>query len=306
MPFRPWSNGFASGLIVGILVTILVGLSVQSASDSFEAHRQEIGYAGSQSDADRNDTGSDQEGMFWGWRGPLITSADTLAQWVMMAFTVVAAGLLWWTLKGTNTTIRLMRNEQRPWLDFTIQNGLVRCERRAGQDPEVFIDIDIVAENFGSSPAVDVCAHIGILTKGTLIVGRSAYAVFIANYLEKGWVASGVVFPGRTAVVGEQWHRKPERQVAPPSSEDAGGAVSLPTENWRLMVCVLYRSSNGKGTFLARHTTLTHPRSALLDGPLRSASVAASSPEKSEKRLITKYMASATKLPITQPSGWCG
>jgi hypothetical protein len=55
---------------------------------------------------------------------------DSLAQWLMMAFTIIAAGLLFGTLLQANKTNigvleanAIMRLEQRPWLTLDILDG---------------------------------------------------------------------------------------------------------------------------------------------------------------------------------------
>jgi hypothetical protein len=101
-------------------------------------------------------------GPYWGL---CINLSDTLAQWIMMAFTVIAAGLLYGTLKVANDTSRsavvaaeaateanaLIRSEQRPWL--TIEEFKFSPPKTI-MSKTGHVHVSLKFTNVGKSPAI--------------------------------------------------------------------------------------------------------------------------------------------------------
>lgn len=127
-----WRNGLATGLVLGIPVTAAVLVWGDGIYDFVQCITREecSGYAQRYNQTD--------EPRWWYWSRRLIAIEDTLAQWVMSAFTVVAAGLLYGTLRQANKTNlaavkaakaatetnEIMRAERRPWLMVEITEPL--------------------------------------------------------------------------------------------------------------------------------------------------------------------------------------
>ena len=78
---------------------------------------------------------------WWRWSGELVSSGDTLANWILALFTGIGIFFLWRTLVQTNKTNdaavraanaaaeanRILRDEQRPWVTLEWE---VQCEAR--------------------------------------------------------------------------------------------------------------------------------------------------------------------------------
>lgn len=89
-----WSNGFASGIIVTALLAVLITLFISHGYDGAGP----VSYAVDQA-ANEPDQCYDGNKPVWGpWFGLCFGLFDSLAQWLMMAFTIVATGLLLGTL----------------------------------------------------------------------------------------------------------------------------------------------------------------------------------------------------------------
>lgn len=152
-----YRNGaFALGLVTGIgLVLNLILWLGYLAQDKVTPQ-----------DAENQSDQNDGETSFWWWRwtGDLVSSSDTLAQWIMAAVTIVATVVLLLTLRSANKTNaaaviateatleanEIMRREQRPWLKISV--GLDGGLRK--KDDEVRAAIIVIIENIGPMPAV--------------------------------------------------------------------------------------------------------------------------------------------------------
>jgi len=118
--------------------------------------------------------------------GPFISPSDTLAQWVMAILTLVAAVLLFQTLRQTNKTneaaVRaadaaleaneIMRTESRPWLDIGVvpAGALVYMP----DSNTIAFPCRIIVKNMGKSPAFNVAIDIGlsaVLDNGNGLLG---------------------------------------------------------------------------------------------------------------------------------------
>lgn len=88
---------------------------------------------------------------WWHHDGVLITSKDTLAQWTMTLFTVIAAALLWRTLLATQEMAkdarRIGESQVRAYLEFKSASIVENPEK-----PGV-LRVALVLRNFGASPA---------------------------------------------------------------------------------------------------------------------------------------------------------
>jgi len=104
MPKRLTDGNFALGLVVGICLCLIFGLWFSLFSQRIEqpvgTDHDGHGHAYAENYEQENEVG------WWRWTGSLVTSSDTLAQWIMMAFTVGAVFLVWRTLIATQDMAR--------------------------------------------------------------------------------------------------------------------------------------------------------------------------------------------------------
>ena len=121
-----YRNGaFALGLTIGASVVLLIFLFGQKVYDVAKCYQTK--------ECERSATkyeGQDfPSSWWWDWTGRLVTSDDTLAQWIMSFFTIAAVLLVWRTLKATQDmaieTQRMARDareigdaQTRAWIGF--------------------------------------------------------------------------------------------------------------------------------------------------------------------------------------------
>ena len=116
-----WRHGFTIGLISGGGIVLLLWLSLETASPTIGKMPEPQAECGSTG----YDCANDSEGVpdWWYWPRRLFAFEDTIAQWIMMFFTVIAAFFLWRTLVATQAMARDTREigeaQVRPWLSFT-------------------------------------------------------------------------------------------------------------------------------------------------------------------------------------------
>jgi hypothetical protein len=204
--FKRFTDGyFALGLILGISLTVLVlvwGKPIYEfayCQGTQECSNYAADYEGNNS----------PDGSLWHWDGKLISSGDTLAQWIMALLTIAAVILLWRTLSSANKTNiaaikaanaateanQIMRDEQRSWLDFTIRmkdfaiTGGNKCSGSAS----------MVIKNIGKSPAHNVTVEIvpnrikylNATPTNKITMGVSKATIFPATELEIGHIMFG-------------------------------------------------------------------------------------------------------------------
>ncbi|PWK54775.1 hypothetical protein C8D95_11067 [Silicimonas algicola] len=160
MPENRWRNGFAVGLGFGLsaaTVILIWGSGIYDFVDCI-ARDQCNGYAGRFE--------ADDEPQWWWWTRRLVASEDTLAQWVMSFFTIVAAGLLVGTLVATQRmaadtrkmvleTTRIGEAQVRAYLTIEKVSVTPRAE-------QFYVDWDIAltVRNTGQSPARSVMIEV--------------------------------------------------------------------------------------------------------------------------------------------------
>jgi len=168
-----WRNGFAVGLTSGICAGVLVVLLLSSHQPR-EQSPQSVGYTKGQDRSEQNESDNPNVSTWWHWDGGLVSSRDTLAQWIMMFFTVVAASLLYGTLRTANQTNKaalvaakaasdaneiMSRNalmDQRAWVTIKI-NQVGPIEKT--DDGVTLVWLDMTAANTGKTPATGMCFH---------------------------------------------------------------------------------------------------------------------------------------------------
>ena len=100
-------NGIALGLVVGIGLTVLGFLAKDAISPPIGTDPNQAEQATSNSDEADNGNANDFD--WWRSDGGLITSKDTLAQWIMALFGVVAVGVSAYAVLLIGRTLRLSR-----------------------------------------------------------------------------------------------------------------------------------------------------------------------------------------------------
>jgi hypothetical protein len=126
MPKRFTDGYFALGLTVGLFSAIIFGLFISSG---YQPDTQ-LAYAVDQGSNHTNQCGNGNEPVWGPWFGLCFGLYDSIAQWMIMVFTIVAAVLLYGTLIQANKTNlaaikaattasetnQILRDEQRPWV----------------------------------------------------------------------------------------------------------------------------------------------------------------------------------------------
>ena len=199
MSRRYWGNGFATGLILGgSLATLLLLLLQSSQPYSYASDEPSHQPSGENGGGQARD--DEQGNIWWHWDGGLVSSRDTLAQWIMMAFTVVAAGLLLGTLSMTRKlacdTREIGDMQNRPWLKCRLEfpSGLLAAQ---GSLP-FGMRLDIT--NIGKSPATDVLADVFLFQS----LGHDDEALIeglrrdLVAKIETGHERAGAILPGET------------------------------------------------------------------------------------------------------------
>lgn len=155
---------FALGLILGALCVVII-VSILLSSPAQEVFSNSDNYI--QSGSSNSPRNYNWDKPVWGpWHGLWFERSDTVAQWLMMVFTIAATGVLILTLRSANKTNaaalkasgaaldanRIMIESNRPWVrhDFKLL-GFYQDEKG------FFLKFDAFCENIGEAPALNVC-----------------------------------------------------------------------------------------------------------------------------------------------------
>jgi hypothetical protein len=144
---------FAFGLVIGFAAGIVLLLLLEVSSPSINPDASAVSYC----QGETNHCQDYQNGRpDWGyWFRRIFSMEDTLAQWVMMAFTIAAAGLLFHTLRATQQmatdTREIGQAQVRAYV--TVDKVVLTIKVRDGR---VFWHFEINIRNSGQSPARQV------------------------------------------------------------------------------------------------------------------------------------------------------
>ncbi len=209
-----WRNGFAVGLAIGVLGTVLIVAYGHLASDLANC----IGENGCEGFAAKYDGAQMPDWWWWRWTGELVTSGDTLANWVIAILTIVAVVLLWQTLVQTNKTNEaaiaaateakaandIMRDEQRPWLEFEIVDwGKPRFQEDGSRIIGIFFQPSVSVRNRGASPALNVAFGVKVFEGGG-IRDDGLFEAIADQQQSSDLPHSLVVFPGDESDLGKR------------------------------------------------------------------------------------------------------
>lgn len=92
-----WRNGFAVGITVGLFVTAFVFLFGHALYDWAKCEQTAECYR----HAAKYDGKDFPSSWWWKWTGNLVSSSDTLANWIIALFTIAVTLLVWRTLVAT-------------------------------------------------------------------------------------------------------------------------------------------------------------------------------------------------------------
>nr|WP_309502925.1 hypothetical protein [uncultured Roseovarius sp.] len=201
-----WRNGFAVGLTVGITSVVALIVWGKPLYDFAKC----VGNGKCDGYAAKYEAEDVPESWWWYWSGDLVSSSDSLAQWIMALLTIAAVFLLWRTLVQTNKTNaaaikaaeaaldanEIMRTEQRPWVTLDKE---FECNffDRGGYQGEISWNYGFV--NKGKSPAYAVERH-GKFVKGVGLIETlfkadlQEFADYCVNHRRGGGVP--IIFPG--------------------------------------------------------------------------------------------------------------
>lgn len=178
-----------------------------------------------------------------------LSAQQNMADWarymlIATIFSVAVTGFGVWLLKKTLDqgneisdaaleANRIMREEQRPWVDFTVGQGTV-----ADVSGKISFGPEIKAENFGKSLAIRVA--------GTITAGQTASAlpgVKDLHEILKSSFGKGIgnlnLTPSKRDVVTDLWKDPFKRIVA---DKGKRWAVSI---GQHVVICVVYQDSFG-------------------------------------------------------------
>lgn len=204
--FKGYRNGtFGFGLAVGLFVAAILCV----AYDQLYGLVQCVADAKCDTDSHSNKQSDEDDWRIWSWSASrsLVSSSDTLAQWIMAVFSIAAVGLIWRTLSQTNKTNRaavraanaaseannIMRNEQRPWL---VLNRDVFCEfSDLGDRGEITWNYDF--ENKGKSPAYDIALNYTLIKRAHYQHMRMQLEQYLQHvFSTRRLTGMSVIFPG--------------------------------------------------------------------------------------------------------------
>lgn len=158
MAKRNWGNGLAVGLIIGFGVGVLIILVLEVSSPIIDPSAS--GAPNQNTTENKSTYNYESVPDWWYWPRRFFALEDTVAQWIMMVFTVAAAALLLFTLKATQQmafdTREIGDMQNRPWLkcDLEFSGGLL-----AARDSLPF-GMRLNVTNIGKSPAVNVLVDV--------------------------------------------------------------------------------------------------------------------------------------------------
>lgn len=100
MPKFAWRNGVAVGLIVGIGLALLFAQITHQTQAPVERESQSVANGNGPGESASQKQGEEQNSFKY-WARRLVSFEDTSAQWLMTLFSIIAAVLLWQTLRET-------------------------------------------------------------------------------------------------------------------------------------------------------------------------------------------------------------
>lgn len=195
-----YRNGaFALGLVLGAGAALNLFLWLD-----YQSHHQADQAAYAQNDPDYSEVGTYWDGMI----GTFVSPSDTLAQWIMAAFTIAATVVLVFTLRSANKTNaaaidaaqaaidanKILRNEQRPWV--TIDRD-IRCEFSDHNATHCRFAWNFNFINKGKTPAYNISRNIKIIKAENISEIWSELDEFVGHCVGKHGVnVVPILFPG--------------------------------------------------------------------------------------------------------------
>ncbi|MEP1588431.1 MAG: hypothetical protein ABJR46_13020 [Tateyamaria sp.] len=152
----------ARGVIIGFLVGGVLFTALGQSSIPVDVTTQAISDCSTNTDNCANNREGVPSGWYWFRR--LFALEDTIAQWIMMAFTIAAAGLLLATLTATRdmakSTREIGQSQVRAYL--TIES--ISFHPEPSDRFPVFAG-RVVVKNTGQSPAINVFIDVKVISE---------------------------------------------------------------------------------------------------------------------------------------------
>lgn len=193
---------FALGLASGICATLIFIL--------FGGEIYDLVNCISQTECDKYTTSDEhqKEPNWWYWTRRFVEMEDSLAQWIMSVFSVVAVILLWKTLSAANKTNEsalaaaqaantandILREEGRPWLRVERDT---RCKVKFNDNGIVLVNWNYQFINKGKSPALNLRFEWSIYKYDWSFIGAGRQGVedAIKRAQRKNSITRRILFP---------------------------------------------------------------------------------------------------------------
>lgn len=211
---RKNSSDLALGVLLGVIVTLGAVILLFISYEIFLGNR------------------SDFASKFWG----IVDPKATLATWIGTGFSIVAAYILWRTLRATQAMSEVTReigsSQSRAWLSVEVS-----LERQEWQQDHsrMYFTCQMLVENHGHSPAIEVSAFAAVSFWNDINGDVNAILRKYCSELNLGsFGTSECVFPASPGRFGHGLSLDRDQLLA---EKNLKGGVALPV----LAVCILYK-----------------------------------------------------------------
>jgi hypothetical protein len=244
-----WRNGFASGLIVGTFLAILLTIFVLYGHQD----TTQLAHAAHHGSDVLNQCGNKNQPVWGPWFGMCFGLYDSIAQWLMMALTITATIVLILTLKSANETNKaaintanaaleandIMRQEQRPWVTLEKDSHCHFCDT-GGYQGSIAWNYDF--RNKGKTPAYAISGQSKIIKENSMSAIWSQMESFTDECVKKSGLGNvPVIFPGEST---NNIKFKQGFSAAYDLSEDAEGILRKNVKAGKkigFLFCITYR-----------------------------------------------------------------
>lgn len=164
-----WRNGFTVGLTVGGAAVLLPFLFVQNIYDLARCYQTQK----CERSAALYESQDFPSWWWWDWTGSLVTSDDTLAQWLMSILTIAAVFLVWRTLVVTRRTLLATQRMASDARDIGNRQTRAYCGVESIEAVPVSHPDDtkskplfakVIIKNFGQSPGHKCSGRASLVT----------------------------------------------------------------------------------------------------------------------------------------------
>ena len=160
----------AIGVVLGVAIAIFIFLiAVPEFSDPF--HQVSNNYTSTNHEEHTNNQENQNEPQWWSWISQLFTVQDTIAQWIMAAFGIVATGISVWALlvlqrtlnetekatKAATNSAQAIYSVERAWFTPVSTNiNFYNTFNHMGEILQPAYSFSIMWQNCGRCPATNI------------------------------------------------------------------------------------------------------------------------------------------------------